>query len=301
LVLLVLKHPARTIPPFVAVAIAASPSLLATFFGIRNEDPFLTYRTVSTSHLGVGLWQGAVAGLVALALIAIVGYVGIVQKRALFSGAAAGALVVWALLTTNDRWGANQEPYRFWINVFVITSIVLFPIAVLAIVEFATSRVPAENSRHRTALVRAMAISLALLSAVSLADFAMFSKNIPAIIALDGPRNDALMSIANATNGETVIADKCVTGLMFKAVTGSPVTYYNLGMAWPDNVDKFEAINTAMRKGHLDESAMNALGISLIVGDDSCRDDWKTGVEERLTVVNTAAYDGGSFTLYRLG
>lgn len=299
-ILMMVKWAKNTIPPLIAIAVAASPSIIATAMGIRNEDPFLTYRTVSSSNLGVELIPAVVGAITVVALVLVIMVFGISRRQPLMTALAIGPLVVWILLSTNDLWGANQEPYRFWINAFVIMSVVLFPVAAYALSRWAAE--PKGGGSGSRALGRAKLVAFALIAiyALSLVDFANFSRSIPRSIPFDTPRNAALTEMALVAGGETVVLDKCVDGKIYKAVTGSPVAIFNYGMAWPVNSELFTSIDSSMREGPLDTDAMGELGLSLILAEDSCKNTWKTGLESKLTLVDHATFGDGGFTLYRL-
>lgn len=300
ILLLLVKWTTRTLPPLLAIVLAASPTLLATAMGIRDEDPFLTYRTVSSSNLGVEIVPAVVGGLTVLALVAVILFSGVSRRKPLLTSLAIGPLLVWGLLSTNDIWGANQEPYRFWIDGFVIMSIVLFPVAAFALAQWA-SEPTAEKTRARTSRrAKTVAVVLIAIYAVSLVDFANFSRNIPRPISFDGPRNAALTQMALAAEGGTVVLDKCVDGKMYKAVTGNPVAIFNYGMAWPVKSELFTTLELTMRKGPLDTNAMTELNLSLILAEDGCKNTWKQGLESKLTLVDHATFGDSGYTLYRL-
>jgi hypothetical protein len=298
--ILLVKWTTRTLLPLLAIALAASPTLVATALGIRDEDPFLTYRTASSSDLGVQLIPAVVGGLTVLVLVTVVLSYGLAHRQHLLTSLAIGPLVVWGLLSTNDIWGANQEPYRFWIDGFVIASIVLFPVATYALSQWARESATANNPATWPTRVKVVGVAVLIVYAISLVDFANFSRSIPRSIPLDDPRSAALVHIAHAAEGETVVLDKCVDGKIYKAVTGSPVAIFNYGMAWPVKSELFTALELSMFKGPLDTEIMRELGLSLILAEDGCKNTWKFGLESRLTLVDHTSFNGGGYTLYRL-
>ena len=297
---LLVKWTLRTLLPLVAITVAASPTLIATAMGIRDEDPFLTYRTASSSDLGVELIPAVVGGLTVFVLLSVILSYGLTRRQHLVTSLAIGPLVVWVLLSTNDIWGANQEPYRFWIDGFVILSIVLFPVAAYTLSQWAGESAADGTLTRWPTRVRVVGLAVLIVYAISLVDFADFSRNIPKSIPLDGPRNAALTHIATAAEGQPVVLDKCVDGKMYKAVTGSPVAIFNYGMAWPVNSELYTALDLSMRKGPVDTDLMRELGMSLILAEDGCKNTWKFGIESRLTMVDHVSFGGGGYTLYRL-
>jgi len=299
-ILLLVRWTRSALPSLLAIVIAASPSIVSTAIGLRNRDPFLTYRTASSLDLGVQLGPAVVGGLTLTALIVVIGAYGISRRNNLLTSLAIGPLVVWVLLSTNDIWGANQEPYRFWINCFAISSIVLFPVAVYVLSEWA-SESRAQGSRLRAATrVRVTAVMLMAIYALSLADFASFSLNVPKLIPFNTPALAALSEVALAAHGEIVVLDKCISGQMYKAVSGSPVAIFNYGMAWPEKSELFADLDRSMRKGPLNTDIMKELDFSLILSKDKCKHTWKDGLASKLTLVDHVDFDGGGYTLFRL-
>lgn len=114
---------------FGVVAVAASaPQLVGTVGGILGDDPFLTYRVASSKNLGVdprGILGAAALLLPLLGILAA----GVLRRRLLWIAYPVGVLVAWALMATNDRWGANQEPYRFWLDTFLLVCVTVLPFA----------------------------------------------------------------------------------------------------------------------------------------------------------------------------
>lgn len=118
---------------FVALAIVgAAPQLIGTALGIVGHDPFLTYRVASSKNLGVGP-IGLIGSLaLSLPLLGIL-VAGIYRRSRLWIAYSAGVLVSWVLMSSNDVWGANQEPYRFWLDTFVIVCMTILPIAAMVL------------------------------------------------------------------------------------------------------------------------------------------------------------------------
>jgi hypothetical protein len=118
---------------FVALAIAgAAPQLIGTALGIVGHDPFLTYRVASSKNLGVGP-IGLIGSLaLSLPLLGIL-VAGVYRRSRLWIAYSAGVLVSWVLMSSNDVWGANQEPYRFWLDTFVVVCMTILPFAALVL------------------------------------------------------------------------------------------------------------------------------------------------------------------------
>ena len=299
-ILSLVKWTKAALPPLLAIAITASPSIVSTAMGLRDGDLFLTYRTASSKDLGVELIPALVGGITVIAIVVVILAYGILRRNHLLTSLAVGPFVVWALLSTNDIWGANQEPYRFWIDCFAILSIVLFPVAAYVLSEWA-SEARATGSSPRTPIrVKGIVVVLIVVYVLSLADFAVFSRYVAKSIPFGSPAYAALSEVALAAKGEVVVLDKCIDGKIYKAVSGSPVAIFNYGMAWPEKPELFAPLQRSMRRGPLDTDIMKELGFSLILAQDNCKNTWKDGLASSLTLIDHVKFDGGGYTLYRL-
>ncbi|WP_040158611.1 hypothetical protein [Nigerium massiliense] len=106
-------------------AAAAAPQILMTLHDLQARDPFLTYRVASSKNLGVTHpWTLVSMAPVALPLIGVA-VVSLRRHSPLLAAGALGTLVAWPFGATNDVWGANAEPYRFWIDGFCIGAVVV--------------------------------------------------------------------------------------------------------------------------------------------------------------------------------
>ncbi|MDC7123246.1 hypothetical protein OMK64_17085 [Cellulomonas fimi] len=118
----------RAVWGLVALAVAASPQVLATAGGLVQDDPFLVYREASSTDLGVPLGTGLFAALGVLPALAVITVAGIRRRRVLWAALPPALALLWAYLASNDHWGANQEPYRFWLDSLVVISALTLPL-----------------------------------------------------------------------------------------------------------------------------------------------------------------------------
>ncbi|MDQ1609998.1 MAG: hypothetical protein QOE16_2730, partial [Microbacteriaceae bacterium] len=112
--------------------LAAAPQVVGTALGIVNHDPFLTYRVVSSNQLGVG-FSGILGSLALLLPLLGILAAGIWRRSALWVAYPVGVLASWVIVSSNDIWGANQEPYRFWLDTFVMVCMTILPFAVMVV------------------------------------------------------------------------------------------------------------------------------------------------------------------------
>ena len=265
----------------VAVGLGASPQVGATLLGLANNDPFLTYRESSSQGLGVPWVTGIVAAGAVLPAIALVIAVGWKTKRTLWVALPSSGAVVWALLALNDHWGANQEPYRFWLDTYVVIATVLVPlVAWVAVDVWSRRRSPdgpvdvAPRALGRTArLVAVAALVLAVGSAgFSSIDWLRFRSDVSSAgyLKLSTPRYVEAANIASAVGDGQVLTDLCLDPLFFKVNWGGAVAGFNRGLAWPDHVDALDAVLHARATGVVDEANARTAHVQWLITSTAC-------------------------------
>lgn len=315
----------------VAVAVGASPQVLATVLGLAGGDEFLTYREASSKNLGVPLLHGVFAGMWIIPALAFVVWVGFRHRERMMRAVPPGLVATWAFLAANDHWGANQEPYRFWLDCYAVITILTVPLvawaAVVALARRGAAPVPARSTEPgpvggypelaavttagaepppagRTRAVTAGALVLAVaFAAVSAVDWPLFRRGVTewAYIALSTPRLEAAADLAAQTDGGIVLTDACVDPLTFKIAWGGPVAFFNRGLAWPDHVEAVDALVAARGEGLVDVEAAQRADVRWLLADPACAVDATAG----LTLVETRdwsdAVSSGSLELWRIG
>lgn len=133
--LLLLRYKTLVISSCAALALTASPTILGTLLGLAAKDDFLTYRELSSKALGVPLETGLLAALVPLLFLALIFWAGLRQRNRAWLAFSIGAVFAWPVVASNDLWGANQEPYRFWIDSFTIITAAAVPVLLQVAVE----------------------------------------------------------------------------------------------------------------------------------------------------------------------
>ncbi|GHS88231.1 hypothetical protein AGMMS50218_11750 [Actinomycetota bacterium] len=267
-----------------AVVAGAAPQVLVTVFGILGDDPFLLYRDSSSRDLGVPWPTGllaAGAALPALVLVAVVGW----RRRAVLWAALPVALaVVWALLATNDRWGANQEPYRFWLDTYVLVAVLLVPLGTWVAVDTWARRTAATEpaarpgatvrplSRRGRVVTLGAVLAVVAVAAASGPDWLLFRQAAAAegYLRLAAPQYVAAAQLADETGGGLVLTDTCLDPLFLKATWGGPVAAFNRGLAWPDHLEAIEVTLAARAAGVVDESAAGQAGVRWVLTSTAC-------------------------------
>ena len=301
------------------VALGALPQVAATALGLAGEDPFLVYREASSTQLGVPLGGGVFAALAVIPAIVLVIVAGVRRRRVLWVAVPSALAVLWVYLAANDKWGANQEPYRFWLDLYVIIGTLVVPLLAWVVAEALGSRAaepgladrPAEPEQTapvlgpwsrpgRLAVIGGLAL-VVVVAGVWSYDFRLFRSSVSAAgyIPLDGPGYQAQVDLADETDGGLVLPDACVDPMIFKSTWGGPVGYYNKGLAWPDNKDDLDIAINARAPGNLDQAAAMRAGIRWLLVDTSCETDLTEGLDAH----RVAARDvegAGSWELWKL-
>ena len=96
--------------------LAAAPQVVLTLAGILGGDAFLSFRTGSANDLSVRPVDGLVAASPVLLPVLLVLAAGIRYREPLWVAVSGGGAAAWFVAATNDVWGANQEPYRMYLN-----------------------------------------------------------------------------------------------------------------------------------------------------------------------------------------
>lgn len=315
-----------------SAAATAAPQLLGTVTGIVRDDPFLAYRVASSHDLGVDARGVLGASAVLLPLLGVL-VAGVVVRRVLWIAHPVGVVVAWALTATNDRWGADQEPYRFWLDAYVLVAVTVLPVVGSVVVGLlgrregdpagrdvprrrgsvrahvpaappGTPRRSATGARTVTTAVLAVCLVVAALSATDFVRFHGDPEN-RVLLDWDAPRDDAIRSAtssltvgdggARAPEATLLLPDPCIDVLALKVVTGVPVAYFNPGLAWPADEPAVRAVVEDRDAGVLDFSHAADAGVEWVLTDSACTAaDWESTHRAGLTTLDTARYGSGT-------
>ena len=271
----------------IPLAVFAAPQLIRTALGLLTKDDFLTYRQASTDNLGVPLGSGLVAALpvILLLITCLIGLRGSRQVRTtslLLAGAAS-----WLILCTNDRWGFSQEPYRFWLEGFIVNGL----LAAMLLPEAA--RAYRERDRERRTLlfpvIAVLTLVVAIASALDVPGWWRFAQA-QGILDTTTSRMTAIAEITNRRDG-LLAAAPCIDPRSLKLVTDAPVAHYNAGLAWPENPDSIKILLDPARRNVGDAVALRAAGAQFIVADSACVDQWVFAPQDRISQINEIPYE----------
>ena len=295
---LIRLRPGITLLTLSVFAVAAAPQVLRTALGIATGDDFLTYRQQSTDDLGV---QPLAAVTAALPLILIAAFSALIlirsprsPERTAFSALLIALGIGAVLMAANDRWGFEQEPYRFWLQYSIITALLLAVVTAWSIRQW---RALDQRWRIGTAVVGGIAI---ITWVVSLADVRSFWSYVhqQGVIAVEDDRGRALQQLVSADEG-LVLSSQCLDPQVLKLMTGAPVVAFNRGLAWPDNRTEIDLMLGPERLGGSDPEVLARLGITAVVTDSTCSGEWSYA-DARVQPTAVAASPDGLFTLWRV-
>lgn len=330
-ILVLVKYKLPVIAACVSLALAASPTILGTLLGLADKDDFLTYRELSSNALGVPLWTGVLGALVPLLMLGLIFWAGLVQRNKAWLAFSLGSVVAWPLVASNDLWGANQEPYRFWIDSFTMVAAAAVP--VFCQVAVRSWRLWREGSkpqpkeavspdepgspapaavgfgRKQGIVVATACVTVAAAFAVSLSDYSKFAEYVhdygtasfddPQALAIKSaakpltePGSDMLVTVDSKGQAtELVMFDPCISPFRVKALTGLPTAFYNLGLAWPKNEKDIREILVQRSKGSFAQPAAEKVDIRYVLTDTGCPTGWQGQVSG--AKISEATYSNG--------
>ena len=207
--------------------------------------------------------------------------------RALLAALAVGALV----MTVNDRWGFNQEPYRFWIQYLIVSALALAMVIPRAL--NAAHRLP-RGRRSMAATVAIAALIVWSLALIDVRGFWAFASE-QGLVPLQDARSDAIQSLTAGRDG-LLAAAPCIDPQVLKLLSGSPVAYYNKGLAWPANPEAIDTLMDPSRRNIADPQALRAAGVDFVVSDSACSSQWVFTPRDQIVNIAQTPYEGPNGT-----
>jgi hypothetical protein len=297
--------------PMGAALLAMLPQIISTVLASAVHDPFLSYRVASSRDLGVDLPLAPLAGAGLIVPLVVILIAGIRARRTMWIAYAVGASAAWAMTSTNDLWRANQEPYRLWIDSFLLIAVTIAPILLdVAVRTLAASRHEsaggrsARRARFAVAIAAVAVLSVGAVSAVDWARFFVAGRTLGEI-TFDGSLDRAIAEVtATATDG-AIVTGPCMDPQVVKIDSGRRVAHYNLGMAWPSNRDAVDDARAALAEGRVDAAATKAAGIRWYLALSDCPEGGDPSRVPGLVEVGRALHSptagaSGAAVLYRI-
>jgi hypothetical protein len=254
--------------------VLALPTTVDTLMGLAQKDPFLVYRQASTGAkgtLGITVEAFLLYGAVAILLLLILMLVPHAKSK-LIRSYALGVFLTWSLLSFNDHWGPSQEPYRFWIDEFMLVLVTGFPL--LAGVAGGALRRARERPRTIVAALTALSVAIWIpAAAVSAKDWLVFNGAARArgVTWWPSQRSAAVASVVSLMPQDgMVVSDTCTDPLSLKAITGARVAHYNKGLAWPDHHLELTTLEADLDVGTLNSAVALEGGVGYLLTDSHC-------------------------------
>lgn len=287
------------LPPAL-LALCAAPMIFGTLQASMSGDAFMSYRTSSNVGLGVVRWTTLWTSLPVLCLAGAFGVHGLRTRRPFLVAAGLGLPLTWILIAINDVWGANAEPYRFWIDgyLFVCVAIGLglatvwgSPATEATVTGDDLAAVPTTDrtagsvgmgGEHRDGSARRTAVRLTIatvaLAALTFPDFARWTTD-PSVREAWDPGAPRAVATAAALDGIApadglVVTAPCIDPRTAKILSGAPMASYYLGMAWPERRDAVQVVMDDRGQGRLDPVHLAAADVRWVLTDTMCDDRW---------------------------
>jgi hypothetical protein len=237
LIVAIAKWHSRVLLPMIAALAAAAPQIVGVAAALHGGDAFLTFRIAATGGLGVPWKPGIICALPLLAPLAMIALAALHRRNPLWLACALGIASAWFIISTNDAWGPNQEPYQLWTDGFAVASFILIPVAIGVAMSYLSSGdkvAPPAPRRWTIGVVALFVAAVGLVGASSVDWFRFYHSQQGETLSLAAPEEQAMQSAAaHISNDKLVWVDPCVKPAIFKVVTGARVAYYRLfSMNW---------------------------------------------------------------------
>jgi hypothetical protein len=255
--------------PAASALLAASPQIVGTLVRQHQGDPFLRYRVASSENLTVDAGTGVACAVVLLVPLALIFVAGLRTSNRCWLAYPAAFVLVWFMLSKNELWGPEQEPYRFWIEVFGLCVVTLLPVG-LAAATSPSERVHGSGRVRWRPIVLAGASALLVLSAV---DWSAFYVKVGDTggWTFASPRSRALQVVAAKAGNGLILPDPCVDPRLLKASTGQRVAFFNEGMAWPAHKREIQRLLDRREQRRLPSGVeLAAADVGWVLTDSRC-------------------------------
>ncbi|MEO5833487.1 MAG: hypothetical protein ABIR83_08950, partial [Nakamurella sp.] len=257
--------------------LGAAPQIGLTLAGILGGDAFLSFRTGNTNDLSVRTMDGLVAASPVLLPTLLVLWAGIRFREPLWIAVSGGGTAAWFIAATNDKWGADQEPYRMWLNCFALMVAVGLPMTLWVGVRLWTRDLGATGSSSpapaRRVLVAAAVAVLGLVGA-AFPDFLYWRTHVTheGYVAFDTPQLTAASQAAAPVGAHDglVLAGPCLDPLLLKPAWTGRVAHFNKGLAWPDTPAPLSVLGAGIEHGLFDPRLARASGVRWVLTDSGC-------------------------------
>lgn len=295
------QHRRTAMLTVVIFGVTASPQVIRTLLGLATGDEFLAYRQASSLDLSVDPGDALIA---AIPLLLIAGFTALallgsrartdISRHQTFSALLIALAVGAIIMASNDRWGFNQEPYRFWLQYSIIALLLLSVTTAWALRTWPSLTKPWQRA---TALVALAAVLAWIGTLTDVFTFRAFA-NERGVLVIDDERGRILQQIVEREGGLT-LSSRCLDPQLLKLTTGAPVVWFNRGLAWPENRTLLDPLMDPNRSAALTLDDLVPANITRIVTDTACADEWRFA-DARIQPKEVAPYEAGTITVWRV-
>lgn len=282
----------RVLFAVVGYGVGAAPQVVLTLAGILGGDAFLTFRTGNANDLSVRTVDGLVAASPVLLPVLLVLWAGVRFREPVWIAVSGGGTVAWFIAATNDKWGADQEPYRMYLNCFALMVAVAVPMTLWVGLRLWTGRVSRRPAPSRRFVIIAAVAVLGLVGA-AFPDFLYWRTYVTheGYVAFDTPQlTAAVQAAAPVGDGDgLVLAGPCIDPLLLKPAWTGRVAHFNKGLAWPDTPAPLSVLGDGIEHGLLDPRLARASGVRWVLTDTGCD---VALMPSPLTLVDSVDYAG---------
>lgn len=295
---LIRGHAKLSVIAATAFAIAASPQVIRTALGLVTGDDFLGYRQASTEDLGIDLGPALVAALPLLAIAITLLLAGLTRPRTTQGKGVLASLAALAtgvaVMSANDLWGFDQEPYRFWLQYSIVGLLSLS-----TILPWAWSRRAAISTTSSRAII-ALTATTAVLWSIAFVDVLAF-RDYARTEGLISAEDDTAMTLKHLVGPDSglVLSSACLDPQRLRLFTGAPVAFFNRGLAWPEKKDQIDQLLDPGRVAVSDPGQLAAAGVTYVITDSACEGEWFYQ-DARVQPERIEPYPGGTLTLWRV-
>ena len=282
----------------VAFGLAASPQVVRTAVGLISGDDFLNYRQASTQDLGIDLAPALLGALPLIVLMITLFVAALIRPRTLESKVMVAMVVALAggavIMSMNDLWGFEQEPYRFWLQYSIVG---LLSLATVLPWSWKRRR---EVPQRAARMVVALSVAAGVVWTASLGDVLAFRDyaRSQGVIAAEDDYGQALREVVGDDSG-MVLSSACLDPQLLRLITGAPVAYFNRGLAWPDKRQEIDQLLDPGRVAASDPAQVGAAGVAFVLTDSACENEWSYQ-DARVQPERIQPYPGGTLTLWRV-
>jgi hypothetical protein len=202
--------------------------------------------------------------------------------------------VTAVILVSNNYWGFDQEPYRFWLQYSIVGLL-----ALSTLLPWAWGRHLAIGKTPRRAVL-ALSVALTVAWAVSLVDTVAFRDyaRSEGLVAAEDEYAQALRKLVGPDSG-MVLSSACFDPQRLRMITGAPVSYFNRGLAWPAKKNELDLLLDPGRVAVSDPAQVAAAGVTYVITDSACEGEWSYQ-DARVQPERIEPYSGGTLTLWRV-